>query len=148
MKRPLLISLAALPVLAVGIQFVQFERTNPPVSAEPAWDSPQTRDLAKRACFDCHSNQTTWPWYSKVAPVSWLVVHHVDEGREHLNFSAIDGKEHVDEIVEEIREGKMPTSDYALLHPEARLAPAEKDALIAGLERTFARTAHAEGEHD
>lgn len=148
MKRPLLVTLAALPVVALAIQFIQLERTNPPVVAEPKWDSPRTRELARRACFDCHSNQTTWPWYSRVAPVSWLVVHHVDEGREHLNFSAVDGGERVAEIAEEIREGGMPTPDYALMHPEARLSPAEKDSLILGLERTFGQSAgSASKEH-
>ena len=56
----------------VVIQFVPVERPNPPVLREPNWDSPETRALAQRACFDCHSNETTWPWYSQVAPVSWL----------------------------------------------------------------------------
>jgi len=148
MKRPLLITLAALPVLALAIQFVQFERTNPPVVAEPNWDSPRTRDLARRACFDCHSNLTTWPWYSRVAPVSWLVVHHVDEGREHLNFTAVDGGERVAKMAKEIREGEMPTADYALMHPEARLSAAEKDSLIRGLERTFGQSAGAAADDD
>src|SRR5437764_214194 len=61
--------------------------TNPPVVSEPNWDSPQTRALAQRACFDCHSNETTWPWYSHVAPVSWLLARDVIEGRSRLNFS-------------------------------------------------------------
>lgn len=66
---------------------VWFFQTNPPVTSEPAWDSPQTRALAQRACFDCHSNETKWPIYSRIAPVSFVVTHHVVEGREHLNFS-------------------------------------------------------------
>jgi hypothetical protein len=66
---------------------VWFFQTNPPVQSEPAWDSPQTRALAKRACFDCHSNETTWPLYSRVAPVSYIVTNHVVEGREKFNFS-------------------------------------------------------------
>jgi hypothetical protein len=54
--------------------------SNPPVTKEPAWDSSRTRELAKRACFDCHSNETTWPWYSNVAPESWLIQRDVDAG--------------------------------------------------------------------
>src|SRR5690242_16317240 len=75
--------------LLVVAQLVPYghDHTNPRTVAEPAWDSPATRALADRACFDCHSNQTRWPWYSHVAPTSWLVQHHVDEGREVLNFS-------------------------------------------------------------
>ncbi len=86
------IILGAAGVLVVGliaIQLVPYGRnhTNPPVQSEPNWDSPETRALAERACFECHSNETAWPWYSNIAPVSWLVQHDVDEGREKLNFS-------------------------------------------------------------
>jgi hypothetical protein len=66
---------------------VWFFQTNPPIQNEPAWDSPQTRALAKRACFDCHSNETEWPIYSRIAPMSYFVTNHVIEGREHANFS-------------------------------------------------------------
>ncbi len=73
----------------VAIQFVPYggDHVNPPVGAEPIWDSPGTRTLAKQACFDCHSNETVWPAYSRVAPVSWLIQHDVAEGRAVLNFS-------------------------------------------------------------
>lgn len=73
-------AVAGVLVLAVGAQVVPYGRdhTNPPVLAEASWDSPATHDLAARACFDCHSNQTTWPWYSNVAPLSWVVSHHID----------------------------------------------------------------------
>lgn len=130
-------SLLAAAGIAVAAQLARPERTNPPVVSEPPWDSPQTRELARRACFDCHSNQTTWPWYSQVAPVSWLVVGHVNEGREKLNFSDYDGTEESDELVDEIREGEMPLWDYKLAHGGARLTPAETDSLVAGLQRTF-----------
>src|SRR5581483_2821093 len=81
--------LAAGAALFLLAQAVPYDRshTNPPVTAEPRWDSPQTRELAARACFDCHSNLTTWPWYSNVAPISWLVQRDVDGGRSALNFS-------------------------------------------------------------
>lgn len=71
----------------IAIQFVPVDKTNPPVVNEPRWDSPQTQALAERACYDCHSNQTKWPWYSNVAPVSWVLAHNVKEGRTKLNFS-------------------------------------------------------------
>ncbi len=71
----------------IAIQFVPVDKSNPPVASEPNWDSPQTKALVERACYDCHSNQTKWPWYSNIAPISWLVAHHVEEGRAALNFS-------------------------------------------------------------
>ncbi|MBK8180525.1 MAG: heme-binding domain-containing protein [Planctomycetes bacterium] len=113
----------------------------PPGNVEPQWDSPRTRELALRACFDCHSNLTEWPWYSRVAPVSWLVQHDVDEGREHLNFSLFDRTQrHAEDCADELLSGEMPLSPYVWLHPKARLSPAEKDELAAGFDRTF-------GEH-
>jgi len=131
------LTLAAALVLAQLVPYGR-DHTNPPVVAEPAWDHPATRTLAVRACFDCHSNQTKWPWYSHVAPMSWLVQNHVDEGRETLNFSAgPDGLGEADEAAEEVREGEMPPRSYILLHPEARLSTAERDALAAGLSATF-----------
>jgi hypothetical protein len=87
--RTLVLSIVGVVVLFGLIQLVPYGRdhTNPPVVAEPAWDSPQTRALAVRACFDCHSNETVWPWYSNVAPASWLVQRDVDDGRRRLNWS-------------------------------------------------------------
>ena len=129
-----------LVVLLVLIQFVPYGRSheNPPVTGEPAWDSPRTRELAKRACFDCHSNETVWPWYASVAPLSWLVQQDVDEGREHLNFSQFDrGPGHADDAAEELAKGEMPPSAYVLAHAEAKLDDAEKAALIAGFKATF-----------
>ncbi|WP_255604085.1 heme-binding domain-containing protein [Oscillochloris sp. ZM17-4] len=114
---------------------------NPPVLDEPAWDSPQTRALAVRACFDCHSNETTWPWYSKVAPVSWLVTRHVTEGREKMNFSEWSKVRERDEAAGHsaklIRDGEMPTKDFLLIHPEARLTAAEQQQLIDGLNASL-----------
>jgi mono/diheme cytochrome c family protein len=105
------------------------------MTAEPAWDSPQTRELAQRACFDCHSNETKWPWYSNVAPISWLVQHDVDEGRHEMNFSEWDKPQHeAHEAAEVIEEGEMPMAIYLPLHPEAKLTPEETQQLIKGLE--------------
>jgi hypothetical protein len=122
----------------VVMQLVPFGRdhTNPPVKAEPQWTSPEVRALVVRACFDCHSNETKWPGYSNVAPISWLVQHHVDEGRHELNFSEFDKpQKHAKDAEEELREGEMPMAGYVAMHGEAKLTDAEKkqlgDAFIA-----------------
>ena len=141
MKRALQI-LVGLVLLFGLIQLVPYGRahTNPPVTGEPAWDSPRTRELAVRACFDCHSNQTTWPWYSHVAPISWFLQNHVDGGREHLNFSQWDAKapqRAAKHAAREVRGGDMPLSTYTWMHPAARLTDAERDELAKGLIATF-----------
>lgn len=132
-----LIGAASLLILVQAIPYGR-AHTNPPVQGEPFWDSPRTRELAARACFDCHSNQTKWPWYSRIAPVSWLVVKDVERGREHLNASEWQ-REQKDarEAAEEVREGSMPLPIYLPAHPEARLDAVEKADLIRGLEATF-----------
>ena len=121
-------------------QLVPYGRahTNPAVVKEPAWDSASTRSLARRACFDCHSNQTTWPWYSNVAPISWLVYSDVMSGREHLNFSEWQRPQDVDlaEVAESVRGGSMPPPQYKITHASARLSAAERERLASGLERT------------
>ncbi len=136
MSKKVLIAFGALVALALLIQLVPYGRdhTNPPVVAEPNWDSAETKALYDRACADCHSNDTTWPWYSNIAPVSWLVQHDVEDGRRHLNTS-VWGTQRVEthEIGEVIREGEMPMPVFLITHPEARLTQAEKDALAQGL---------------
>ena len=110
-----------------------------PVTAEPQWDSPRTRELAVAACFDCHSNEVEWPWYASVAPFSWNVQRHVDAGRSKVNFSEWDRPQReADESAETVREGSMPPFYYRLTHLAARLSDAEKQDLAAGLEATFA----------
>ena len=125
--RILLIGVGALAVLAVLIQLIPYghNHTNPPVVQEPNWDSPQTRAIAKRACFDCHSNETVWPWYSNIAPVSWLVYRDVAGGREHLNFSEGGDQSSANEIRRVLQSRDMPPATYLLLHPEARLTDQE-----------------------
>ncbi len=140
MLRFLRVALILVLVAVVGIQFVPGGRdhTNPPVTGSPEWDSPRTEELARRACFDCHSNETKWPWYSHVAPLSWRIQEHVRHGREELNFSEFDRPQrHAHEAAEEVEEGKMPLRDYLLAHPEARLSDGERAELIAGLAATF-----------
>lgn len=114
------------------------ERSNPPVVAEPPWDSPRTRELFLRTCADCHSNLTRWPWYSRVAPVSWLVTADVAEGREHFNVSEwhLEQKD-ADEAAEKFRDREMPLKIYLPTHPEARLDAAERAELLRGLVATF-----------
>ena len=132
-------------------------RTNPPVAQEPIWFTPETRALADRACFDCHSSETRWPWYASIAPVSWLLQRDVEIGREHLNFSDWnqDHAEHgheshePEELGRIILDGSMPPSRYLLMHPEARLTEAERVLLAEGLMRTAeASPAVEEGSHE
>ena len=88
------------------IQLIPYghQHTNPAVQQEPNWQDTQTRDLVSRACFDCHSNETKWPWYSNIAPVSWLVQRDVQEGRQHLNFSDWNQRHYeVDEVSDRCR---------------------------------------------
>lgn len=123
----------------VLIQAVPYGRShsNPPVVREPLWDSPATRALVKRACFDCHSFETVWPWYSRVAPASWLVQLDVERGRKKLNFSDWKGGSAAGElpalIAREVAEGEMPPLQYRLAHPEARLSDDEKRRLVEGV---------------
>ncbi len=127
-------------LVLVVIQFVPFghDHTNPPVTKEPSWDSPQTRDLFHRACFDCHSNTTTWPWYSHVAPVSWLVQRDVNGGRKHLNFTEWDrAQRHAKDVAAEVKTGDMPPWFYLPMHPAAKLTEPEKQALTDGAEKNL-----------
>jgi cytochrome c551/c552 len=125
-----------LVVILAGIQLIRPSVTNhnPPVVQEPAWPSPRVRELAQRACFDCHSNETVWPWYSQIAPVSWLVANDVVGGRDAFNFSDWGaGHPGADQFGEEIAEGGMPLPIYLIMHPSARFSEAEKQELISGL---------------
>lgn len=140
LKKVLGIGLIAAIVIFGLIQLVPYGRdhTNPPVVEEPAWDSVQTRALAQRACFDCHSNETVWPWYSNIAPPAWLLARHVTEGRESMNFSAWgDYSVRTTKVIQQIEEGEMPPASYLPLHPEARLSAAEKAQLIEGLRKSL-----------
>ncbi|MBE0571317.1 MAG: heme-binding domain-containing protein [Ignavibacteriaceae bacterium] len=120
--------LLALVVILIGIQFIPVERTNPPIRRDiSAPDNIST--ILRASCYDCHSNETVWPWYSKIAPVSFLVAGDVNDGRKHLNFSEWDkyedGKREkiLEEIVEEVEKENMPLTIYTFTHPSAKLDP-------------------------
>lgn len=152
MRRIVVGFVLLLGIALVVIQVVPYGRNhdNPPVVSEPAWDSQATRDLAVRACYDCHSNEVVWPWYSNVAPVSWLVQWDVDRGRDELNFSewGVGGQgEGDDDLAESVLEGEMPMFIYLVTHPNARLSGTEKDALVAGL-RAISGTGGGAGERE
>jgi hypothetical protein len=140
----ILIIIGAFIALFLLIQLIPYgkDHVNPPVVAEPNWDNPQTRELAKRSCYDCHSNEVVYPWYSNVAPISWLVQRDVDEGRGRLNFSdwqsgSPRAARMAREVGETISRGSMPMPIYILQHPNAKLSETEKQALITGLKATL-----------
>mgnify|MGYP001430151051 FL=1 len=125
--------IAFLVVVIIGIQFIPIERTNPPVQSDI--DAPSdVKAILKKACYDCHSNETNWVWYTKVAPMSFLAVKDVNDGRKHLNFSEWGSytnktEKMMDEIWEEVREEKMPPWQYRIVHSEAKLTQEEKNIL-------------------
>jgi hypothetical protein len=137
MRRWLLrITLAALVVFAL-LQAVPYGwwHENPAVAQDAPWPDQASADLARTACYDCHSNETEWPAYSYVAPMSWLVRHDVEEGRDELNFSLWDEfDDEAHDAAERVEDGSMPPSQYQLLHPGARLTDAEVDQLVAAFE--------------
>ena len=126
-------------VVGLGIQFIPYGRdpTNPPATGEVTWANDETRDLFAAACADCHSNETAWPWYSRVAPMSWLVASDVGEGRNAFNVSVSSGLADADDAAETVEDREMPPLPYLLLHPGARLTPEERARFVAGLEATF-----------
>lgn len=124
----------SLGILLLAIQFVPVDRSNPARQTRvPA--SPEARAILQRACYDCHSNEVRWPWYSYVAPVSWLVSKDVKQGREALNFStwnllsAAEQAEAFNESWEKVQQGEMPLWFYLPLHPSAKLSPADRAIL-------------------
>jgi len=135
----------ALVAVVVAAQLVPVSRENPPVETELVAEEP-VRGLLRRACYDCHSHETKWPWYAYVAPVSWLVAHDVEEAREHLNFStwnrysAEDQLDLLEEMAEEVTEREMPLQIYLSLHSEARITTAERKQIADWAEGLRAAT--------
>ena len=139
--RFLLVLCASILVMLPVIQAVPYGRahSNPPITGEPQWSSPRTRELMVRACFGCHSNEVEYPSYASVAPISWVVEAHVAEGREKVNYSEFDQRQgDADETIETIEEGSMPPAYYTRFgrHPEANLTSVELQELIDGLRLT------------
>ena len=122
--------------LLVLIQLVPVPRSNPPVTAEvPA--PPEVRAMLGRACYDCHSNETVWPWYSRVAPASWLVAYDVAEGRDEMNFSTWDRltpeqrAKKLQEAWKQVAEGEMPPWPYVTAHRDSHLSSEDRAAFRA-----------------
>ncbi len=143
--------IGVLVLLFALIQLVPYGRnhTNPPVANELKWSDPQSQSLAQKACYDCHSNVTTWPWYSNIAPISWLIQRDVDEGRRELNFSDFGSSARSRRILSSgggelssvILRNSMPPFYYTFMHPDAGLTMVEKDQLIQGLKKSLSAAA-------
>ena len=134
-SRRFIISAAVLAALFLLIQLIPVEQTNPPVEADLVAAAPVT-DILRRACYDCHSHETSWPWYSRVAPFSWWLAEHVTEGRADLNFSRwplfdFEARElMLRDIEKQIMDGTMPLRSYVLGHREARLSDRDREILL------------------
>ena len=130
------VTLAVAAGVGLAIQLVPYgwKHSNPPVTQDAPWPSAEAREIAVGACYDCHSNETNWPIYSYVAPMSWLVRRDVDRGRDELNFSTWDDDDNdADDAAETIEDGSMPPRQYKLLHSAARLSDEEEQSLIDAL---------------
>ena len=125
----------------IMMQLIPYGRnhSNPSVVSEPQWDAPRTRELFERVCMDCHSNETEWRWYSKIAPVSWLIQSDVEKGREEFNVSmwGVQEENEGDDAAEEVSEGDMPLWFYYIPRPTEKLTETEKKELIDCLISTF-----------
>ena len=134
MRAALRTAALAAGALLLALQLVPYGRdhSNPPVTQDAPWPTAEGRRLAVSACYGCHSNETKWPIYSQIAPISWWVQHDVEEGRQELNFST--GHFDAGEAADAVERGFMPPREYTLLHPDARLSAAQKAALIQELQ--------------
>jgi len=135
-KKVLKVVLIVLVVAFLAAQFVRIDRTNPPVDPAHTIKAPaDVQAILDRSCADCHSNNTRWPWYTNVAPVSWWIADHIKEGRRELNLSEFatyspkKAKHKLEEICEQVEKGEMPLTGYVPLHPEAKLSDADKSRL-------------------
>ncbi len=136
-------ALGVLAVLAVAIQFIPVARTNPPLQG-PFVGPPEMIKVLKSTCYDCHSHDTVWPWYGRVAPVSWLITHDAKEGRKRLNFSAWSLYDRAKQkallrmAMDEVEGRDMPPKPYTWMHPEARLSDAQVEELSSWFEKAAA----------
>ncbi len=142
MKKKIILGLIIIFIL---IQFVRIDKTNPPINKENDFIvMNQTPDdianILKTSCYDCHSNESTYPWYTNIAPVSWIIIKHINEGREHFNFStwnlysSKDQAHILEECAEEVEEGEMPLKSYILMHGDAKLTDTQKEKLVTYFE--------------
>ncbi|HTV40572.1 MAG TPA: heme-binding domain-containing protein [Candidatus Sulfotelmatobacter sp.] len=142
MKRILKWGIPALIVLFAALQIVQPSRTNPPVKSDFLKVTAAPPDVAAMfhaACYDCHSDETRWPWYSYVAPMSWQVARDVNDGRRHVNLSEWPenpdlARKKIDNMSDEIDDGDMPLKKYTLIHRDARLTSEQRDTLTQWLD--------------
>ena len=146
MKRILKIIGIALGVVFLGIQVVRPNRDNPVIDSSTslfanATVPPDVATLIRNACFDCHSDETRWPFYSNIAPVSWLVASDVEQGRKHMNFSewgtyaAKKRALKLDRLQDQVTVGSMPLPKYLLMHPDARLSDADRKKIADWAEK-------------
>lgn len=145
MKKTLKLIAIVLFISFVAIQFYRPNRTNLQIveaeTLEATAQVPETvAKILERSCNDCHSNKTIYPWYSNVAPFSWLLAEHIEDGRRHLNYSVwatYDDKrkrKKLEETCEQIETGEMPHSQYLWLHADAKLSEADKKVLCEWTE--------------
>jgi len=144
-----------LVILFLAIQFVRPARTNPAVDESRTIFArtqmpPQVAAIFNRSCVDCHSNKTVWPWYTNVAPISWFITGHVNDGRQMMNLSEWGRMDQdrqskkLRQMCEEVTDGAMPLSSYTPLHPGSKLSPADVKTLCDWADAERARLAAAE----
>ena len=138
--------------LFVAAQFRRPARTNPPVDQSQTIEAhaqmtPQVASILARSCSDCHSHKTAWPWYTNVAPISWFIVNHVNEGRHNMNLSEWGRydlrrqRNKLQQMCEEVQDGAMPLSTYTPLHPNSKLSPDDVKTLCGWTEAERERLA-------
>jgi len=144
-------------VVLIGIQFISIDKNNPPIDESLDFFStesfsPEGVELIKNACYDCHSNESKYPWYSNIAPISFVLEDHIKEGREELNFSEYQSysakkKNHkLEEISEALREGWMPLDNYVWMHSEAKLSLEQRDMLAKEFDAIRANLGYKKSE--
>lgn len=157
MKKKWKITIGIWVSIFIIIQFSKIDKTNPPENASLTFqqiEKPPAQIMAmlEMSCYDCHSHQSKYPWYSNIAPVSWMLQDHIEEGREHLNFSIWgnysekERAELLEEAAEEIEEGKMPLNNYLWMHAEAKLSPAQKTILVGWLKENVNNAAYSKAK--
>jgi hypothetical protein len=141
------------------IQLIPAGRTNPPVTPSRSLAAhmavpPEVQSILKRGCYDCHSSETVWPWYSHVAPVSWYVVHDVNVARSHVNFQDWEAQENPKEGLEHLgltcklmQEGKMPPADYLLMHKNASVSAADTNTVCSWTQKVAPAADEDQHEH-